>query len=189
MPRHAEHVAQIDEYQRVSNQARFLEETSHGLFELLQKSKKNKAWLSRRLGCGRPAITKAFEGSNNFKLETLADISLALGRAVHVVWGVDLTEMRFPRDESEDHAIQHRAISSSSIRVDHEQKTITVHEEQSEGDTGPFRLEDYSTGRVIFVSEGFADGDDRRDKNLRAQRRERGHGAVRRITRYRFGTG
>jgi hypothetical protein len=101
MPRKTDQTERLDEYTRVSNQARFLEETSHGLFLLLKKSGKTKAWLARRLGCSRSVITKAFEGSNNFKLETLADIGLALGRAVHVTWGADASEMRIPTDELE----------------------------------------------------------------------------------------
>lgn len=107
MPKRVEHVDPVPEFDRHFNRARFIDETTHGLYELLGKAGKDKAWLARRLGhAGRSAITKAFRGDNNFKLETLADISLALGRAVHVVWGADFKEVRFPRDEAAPNADQ-----------------------------------------------------------------------------------
>ena len=90
----------LDAYARLSNRARFLEETSHGILELLRRSGRNRAWLARRMGCKPSMITKVLEGSHNFEMETLADITLALGRAVHVSWGADLSEMRVPRDET-----------------------------------------------------------------------------------------
>jgi len=100
MARAAEAVEQIADFERYYNRARFIDETTHGLKMLLDKEGRKRTWLAKRLGqSGRSAVTKALRGTNNFKLETLADISLALGRAVHVVWGADLGEMRFPVDE------------------------------------------------------------------------------------------
>lgn len=101
MSRPAQTAAPLDERERYSNRARFLEEVSHGITRLLRASKKNQAWLARRLNVAPSQISQILEGSHNFKLETLADVGLAFDRAAHLVWGVDLNEMRFPVDEAE----------------------------------------------------------------------------------------
>lgn len=116
MPRAVQEVEPLQEFDQHYNRTRFLDETSHGLWLLLQKSRKNKSWLAKRLGHGgRSAVTKAFKGSHNFKLETLADISLALGRAVHLTWGADPHEMRFPIDE----AGAESSSGASVLRISH----------------------------------------------------------------------
>ena len=90
----------LSETTRLNNRARLLEETSHGVFELMERQGVSRASLARRLGCSRSLVTKLLEGSHNFKLETLADVYLALGRAVHITLSDRLDEMRLPVDEA-----------------------------------------------------------------------------------------
>lgn len=99
MARKTQHAKQLDAYKREFNRGRFLEETSHGILQLMRTNDKRQAWLARRLGVSPPFVSKVLEGSHNFTLETLADFGLAFGRAVHIVWGTDLDEMRIPVDE------------------------------------------------------------------------------------------
>lgn len=101
MSRKAQEALPLDDRARYANRARFLEEVSHGITRLLRSSNKNQAWLARRLGCSSARVSNILEGSQNFTLETLADIGLAFDRATHMVWGIDLDEMRFPLDEGE----------------------------------------------------------------------------------------
>lgn len=101
MSRKAQNALPLDDRARYANRARFLEEVSHGVTRLLRGSNKNQAWLARRLGCSPARVSNILEGSHNFTLETLADIGLAFGRASHLAWGSDVSEMRFPTDEND----------------------------------------------------------------------------------------
>lgn len=91
----------LDEYTRLSNRARFLEEASHGIYVLLERNGKSRSWLAKRLGRSRAFVTKILEGSHNFTLETLADVYLALGKSAHLTLGSDPDELRLPVDEED----------------------------------------------------------------------------------------
>lgn len=97
MPRTAQSFTPLDKYVRLSNRARLLEEVSHGLTMLLRASGKNKAWLARTLGVSPAHISQILEGSHNFTLEALADITLAFGVGAHVRWSPDPSKMQIPR--------------------------------------------------------------------------------------------
>lgn len=84
---------------RLRNRARFLEEASYGIHDLMDREGRSQAWLARRLGVSRSFVHKVIEGSHNFTLETLADVYFGLGRSVHLVLGDDLEELRLPVDE------------------------------------------------------------------------------------------
>lgn len=90
----------IDKSLRSLNRARFADEVSHGIFELLESSGHNRSWLADRLGCSKSAISKLLAGPSNLTIERLADITLAFGRGVHIVLGDDPSEMRLPVDEA-----------------------------------------------------------------------------------------
>ena len=91
----------LDEYERLSNRARFLEEATHGIYALLETNGKNRSWLARRLGKSRAFVSKILEGSHNFTLETLADVYLALGKSAHLTLGSDPEELRLPINEDD----------------------------------------------------------------------------------------
>ena len=66
------------------NRARFKEEVSIGLFDLMCSQKINRTRLAEMLGVQKSRISHMFTGSQNFRLDTIADAFLALGRAVHL---------------------------------------------------------------------------------------------------------
>jgi len=86
---------------RLGNRARLREEVSEGLRDLMRKRRIGKAALARRAGCSEETVERVLEGSYSFTIETLADLSIALGRGVHVVFGADAEEMRLPHDEAD----------------------------------------------------------------------------------------
>lgn len=98
--------------QMYGNRARLLEEASEGLHKLMHDCKVTKSELAKLLGVTPPAVTKLLEGSNNFKLETLADAYFVLGRSVHFVLGTDLDEMRLPVDEANCTKVQTNLVLS-----------------------------------------------------------------------------
>jgi|GEM_PF-6864942 len=105
----------LTEREKIRNRVRFREEVTAGLYGLLTK-RHSQAWLARRLDKSPPLISKWLEGSNNFEIDTLADLSLALGRAVHIVFGADVEEMRLPKDEAEELAgNSHVTVAESSV--------------------------------------------------------------------------
>lgn len=84
----------------IRNRVRFREEVTEGIRDLLATNRHTQAWLARRLEKTPAGISKMLEGSNNFEIDSLADLSLALNRAVHIVFGVDTDEMRLAIDEA-----------------------------------------------------------------------------------------
>lgn len=82
------------------NRARFKEEVSIGLFDLMCSQKINRTRLAEMLGVQKSRISHMFTGSQNFRLDTIADAFLALGRAVHLTLGEDPDEYRIPNDEA-----------------------------------------------------------------------------------------
>jgi predicted XRE-type DNA-binding protein len=94
---------QLDHRLRVRNRHRFREEVTEGIRHLMQNApKRTQTWLATRLGVSRSRVCQVLEGSdNNFQLDTLADLALALNRGVHIVFGVNTDEMRLAQDEGE----------------------------------------------------------------------------------------
>ena len=89
----------MNEMERLSNRARFLEEATNGILWLMEDQGCQRKELAERLGCSKSFVTRILEGSHNFTLETLADVYLALNRSVHLTLGTHLAEMRMPVDE------------------------------------------------------------------------------------------
>ena len=82
------------------NRARFKEEVSVGIFDLMQCQNVNRTRLADMLGVQKSRISHMLTGSQNFRLDSIADVFLALGRAVHVTLGENPDEYRIPNDEA-----------------------------------------------------------------------------------------
>lgn len=82
------------------NRARFKEEVSVGIFDLMQCQNVTRTRLAEMLGVQKSRISHMLTGSQNFRLDTIADAFLALGRAVHVTLGENPDEYRIPNDEA-----------------------------------------------------------------------------------------
>ncbi len=83
------------------NRARVKEEASMMLYALMAKERVSNVQLSRRLGCSRPNITKFLDDQHNFKLDSLADLVLSLGHALHFYVSRDPEAMRQVQIEPE----------------------------------------------------------------------------------------
>lgn len=86
---------------KLRNRFRFRDEVAHGIRTLLRDSGHRPAWLARRLDVSPARISKILDGSNNFEIDTLADLSIAFGRGVHIVFGIDGDEIRLPVIEAQ----------------------------------------------------------------------------------------
>lgn len=104
----------LTEEARWDNRARVLEEISQGIADLMTKEGVSRSYLADRLGCHRSLISKVLGGSHNFTLQTLADISLAMGRGIHFTFGPDPQEMRWPVDEVS--AARDRSVTHASLQ-------------------------------------------------------------------------
>lgn len=105
----------VDKRVLVRNRIRFREEVTEGIRALLTK-RHTQAWVARRLEKSPALISQMLEGSNNFEIDSLADLSLALGRGVHIVFGMDTDEMRLAVDEganAENTTVSHFPIDES----------------------------------------------------------------------------
>lgn len=83
------------------NRARFKEEVSVGIFDLMRCQNINRTRLAEMLGVQKSRISHMLTGSQNFRLDTISDVFLALGRAIHVTLGQDPDEYRIPNDEAD----------------------------------------------------------------------------------------
>lgn len=60
--------------------ARLKFEVGSEVLAMLRAADKNPAWLAKRLGKSRQYVTRVLKGNTNFTLESLADLSAALGK-------------------------------------------------------------------------------------------------------------
>jgi transcriptional regulator with XRE-family HTH domain len=84
------------ERRRVFNRARLLDEVALQIHAAMEREGLSRAQLADKLGVSRPMITKILNGSNNFRLETLADIFLAFGLAAHIELDQDVARVHTP---------------------------------------------------------------------------------------------
>lgn len=93
-------LSDLDEELVEFNRARFKQELSLGIFNLMEDQDVKPSMLARILGVSRPRISHMLSGEHqNFRADTLADLFLVLGRALHITLGADPDELRIPVDE------------------------------------------------------------------------------------------
>lgn len=93
-----QHSIQADKETLYFNRERVKEEATIGLFNLMEELGVSRADLARRIGRRPSFVSKVLGGSHNLTLETLADLYLALGRAIHFSHSIDLQRVRVPTD-------------------------------------------------------------------------------------------
>lgn len=81
---------------RAFNRERFKEEASAALSALMEREGVSRADLARRLSRSRPFISKILDAQHNFTLETLADVALSLGYAMHFAISAEPMRFRMP---------------------------------------------------------------------------------------------
>jgi transcriptional regulator with XRE-family HTH domain len=92
------------------NRERVKNEFAQGIYELMRLHKVNRTQLAALLGVQKSLISRMLSGGHNFRIETLADVYLVLGRTPHLVLGTDFEAIRFPVDEAGEE--QARTITS-----------------------------------------------------------------------------
>lgn len=81
------------------NRARYREELSQAVFDLMGTRGVTTEGLGKLLDFNPNAVRGVMGGGADFECDTVADIFLVLGRAPHVILGVDLEELRSTVDE------------------------------------------------------------------------------------------
>lgn len=122
-------LSEIDEELVEYNRARIKEEVSNGIYDLMVRTDVNRTELSKLIGTFKSRISLMLNGEQNFQIETLADIFLVLGRAVHFTLGADTNELRLLVDEVEP---ADRAIDPEEWEREHEYKEDEINGEEEE---------------------------------------------------------
>ncbi len=127
------------------NRERLKSEIAQGIHDLMEHHKLKRSELAVLLGVDKSRITHILSGCHNFELETLADLFLVLGKALHVTLGSDLDEFRLPTVE--DWEVSH------TQEVDQVHSTEAAHGKESNSETVPY----FSAGNTNATpgSEGF----------------------------------
>lgn len=122
-------LSEIDEELVEFNRARIKEEVSNGIYDLMVRTDVTRTELAKLIGTYKSRISLMLNGEQNFQIETLADIFLVLGRAVHFTLGADTNELRLLVDEVEP---ADRAIDPEEWEREHEYKEDEINGEEEE---------------------------------------------------------
>ena len=121
----------IDEELVEFNRARIKEEVSNSIYDLMVRYGVKRTELADLMDTFKSRISLMLSGDQNFQIETLADVFLVLGRAVHITLGADATELRLPVDEVEP---INRAFDPEEWEREHEYKEDEINGEEEEED-------------------------------------------------------
>lgn len=119
----------VDSRTRAFNRERFKEEASAAIGALMEREGVTRAQLAARLGRSRPFVSKILDSQHNFTLETLADVALSLGYALHFYLTRDAMRLALPE-----------------IRVD----------DDAQEELRPYSFEDYTSVLEIDMGSGEA---------------------------------
>ncbi len=76
------------------NRARYREEMSEAVFDLMRKQGVSREQLGKLFGCRKRTIHKILSGDADFRCDYVADLFLVLGRAPHLSLSSDLETLQ-----------------------------------------------------------------------------------------------